>query len=97
MEDADEIRGSLTLRSTFFKPEKDPKAIAAAKNKAQAGYPKCLLCPENEGYAGAPAIPRGRTTGSFPLLLTGREWFSSIPLFLLPGTLHHTEKRNMYR
>ena len=33
-----------------------PKAIAAAKNKAQAGYPKCLLCPENEGYAGLSLI-----------------------------------------
>ena len=44
--------GDLDITINLSKPEKDPKAIAAAKNKAQAGYPKCLLCPENEGYAG---------------------------------------------
>ena len=44
--------GDLDITINLSKPEKDPKAIAAAKNAKQAGYPKCLLCVENEGYAG---------------------------------------------
>ena len=44
--------GKLDLSINLSKPEKDPKAIAAAKTAKQSGYPKCMLCPENEGYAG---------------------------------------------
>ena len=44
--------GELDITINLSKPEKDPKAIAAAKNAPQAGYPKCMLCRENEGYAG---------------------------------------------
>ena len=44
--------GDLDITINLSKPEKDPKAIAAAKNAKQSGYPKCLLCMENEGYAG---------------------------------------------
>ena len=44
--------GDLDITINLSKPEKDPKAIAAAKNAPQTGYPKCLLCPENEGYSG---------------------------------------------
>ncbi|MBQ8598236.1 MAG: galactose-1-phosphate uridylyltransferase, partial [Lachnospiraceae bacterium] len=44
--------GDLDITINLSKPEKDPKAIAAARNAKQAGYPKCLLCMENEGYAG---------------------------------------------
>ena len=43
--------GDLDITINLSKPEKDPKAIAAAKNAKQSGYPKCLLCKENEGYA----------------------------------------------
>jgi len=44
--------GDLDITINLSKPEKDPKAIAAAKFAKQSGYPKCLLCMENEGYAG---------------------------------------------
>ncbi len=44
--------GNLDITINLSKPEKDPKAIAAAKLAKQSGYPKCLLCMENEGYAG---------------------------------------------
>ena len=44
--------GEIDITINLSKPEKDPKAIAAAKNAKQSGYPKCLLCMENEGYAG---------------------------------------------
>ena len=49
---ADTEYGELDITINLSKPEKDPKAIAAAKNAKQSGYPKCLLCPENVGYAG---------------------------------------------
>ena len=44
--------GEIDITINLSKPEKDPKAIAAAKLAPQSGYPKCQLCPENEGYAG---------------------------------------------
>ena len=44
--------GTLDITINLSKPEKDPRAIAAAKNAPQSGYPKCALCAENEGYAG---------------------------------------------
>lgn len=44
--------GTLDITINLSKPEKDPKAIAAAKNAKQSAYPKCQLCKENEGYAG---------------------------------------------
>ena len=44
--------GPIDITINLSKPEKDPKAIAAAKNAKQSSYPKCLLCVENEGYAG---------------------------------------------
>ena len=44
--------GTMDITVNLSKPEKDPKAIAAAKNAPQSGYPKCQLCVENEGYAG---------------------------------------------
>ncbi len=44
--------GDLDITINLSKPEKDPKAIAAARTMKQSGYPKCLLCRENEGYAG---------------------------------------------
>ena len=43
--------GTLDVTINLSKPEKDPKAIAAAKNAKQSAYPKCQLCKENEGYA----------------------------------------------
>ena len=57
--------GDIDISINLSKPEKDPKAIAAAKLAKQSGYPKCLLCKENVGYAGRVNHRRARTTASF--------------------------------
>ena len=44
--------GDLEITINLSKPEKDPKAIAAATKAEASNYPKCLLCMENEGYQG---------------------------------------------
>ncbi len=67
--------GDLDITINLSKPEKDPKAIAAALSKKQDSYPKCLLCPENEGYAGRLDHPARQTIRLIPLTLGGKEWF----------------------
>ena len=70
--------GDLDITINLSKPEKDPKAIAAAKNLPPAKYPKCLLCKENEGYRGRINHParqnrkNGRTC-RYPLPTEGQE------------------------
>lgn len=44
--------GNLEITINLSKPEKDPKAIAAARLAEASNYPQCLLCMENEGYQG---------------------------------------------
>ena len=56
------------------KPEKDPKAIAAAKNAAQSRYPKCQLCMENEGYAGRMNHPARQNHRVIPVTVNGSRW-----------------------
>ncbi len=67
--------GNLDITVNLSKPEKDPKAIAAAKLLPQSGYPKCLLCPQNEGYFGNTAKPARQTLRLVPLELAGAKWF----------------------
>ena len=67
--------GDLDMTINLSKPEKDPKAIAAAKNRACAAYPKCLLCPENEGYAGRADHPARQTLRLIPLTLGAERWY----------------------
>ena len=67
--------GELDITINLSKPEKDPKAIAAAKNAPQSGYPKCLLCKENEGYAGRINHPARNNHRIVPIEIGGREWF----------------------
>ncbi len=67
--------GDLDITINLSKPEKDPKAIAAALNRKQDAYPKCLLCPENEGYAGRLDHPARETIRLIPLTLGGAQWF----------------------
>ena len=67
--------GDLDITINLSKPEKDPKAIAAAKNAPQSGYPKCLLCPENEGYAGGLNHPARQNHRIIPLKIAGADWF----------------------
>ena len=57
------------------KPEKDPKAIAAAKNAPQSGYPKCMLCRESEGYAGRVDFPARQNHRIIPITIDNSPWF----------------------
>lgn len=67
--------GDLDITINLSKPEKDPKAIAAAKNIKQSGYPSCLLCKENEGYAGRLNHAARQNHRIIPLKLAGEDWF----------------------
>ena len=66
--------GDLDITINLSKPEKDPKAIAATKSAKQAGYPKCLLCKENEGYAGRVNHPARQNHRIVPVTIQGDEW-----------------------
>lgn len=66
--------GDLDITINLSKPEKNSKDIAAAKNAAQSGYPKCLLCVENEGYYGRTNHPARETIRLLPVKLNGEEW-----------------------
>ena len=67
--------GELDITINLSKPEKDPKAIAAARNAAQTAYPKCQLCRENEGYAGRLNHPARENHRIIPLKLNGDDWY----------------------
>lgn len=66
--------GDLDITVNLSKPEKDPKAIAAAKNAKQSGYPKCLLCRENEGYAGRLNHPARQNHRVIPVTINESSW-----------------------
>lgn len=66
--------GELDVTVNLSKPEKDPKAIAAAKNAPQSSYPKCLLCIENEGYAGRMNHPARQNHRIIPITIDGTQW-----------------------
>ena len=66
--------GELDITINLSKPEKDPKAIAAARNARQSGYPKCLLCRENEGYAGRVNHPARQNHRIIPVTINGSQW-----------------------
>ena len=66
--------GTLDITINLSKPEKDPKAIAAAKNAPQSAYPKCQLCMENEGYAGRVNHPARENHRIIPITINGGKW-----------------------
>lgn len=66
--------GDLDITINLSKPEKDPKAIAAAKLAKQSGYPKCLLCPENVGYAGRVNHPARQNHRIIPVTINNSQW-----------------------
>lgn len=72
---ADTEFGTLDITVNLSKPEKDPKAIAAAKLAKQSGYPKCLLCKENEGYAGRVNHPARQNHRIIPVTINDSAWF----------------------
>ena len=66
--------GELDITVNLSKPEKSPEEIAAAKKAKQGGYPKCLLCPENEGYAGRVNHPARQNHRVIPITVDGCDW-----------------------
>lgn len=71
---ADTRYGTLDITINLSKPEKDPKAIAAARLAKQSGYPKCLLCRENEGYAGRVNHPARNNHRIIPITINDSQW-----------------------
>ena len=67
--------GTLDITINLSKPEKDPRAIAAAKNAPQSGYPKCQLCAENEGYAGRMNHPARQNHRILPITINHSAWY----------------------
>ena len=67
--------GALDITINLSKPEKDPRDIAAARAAPQSGYPRCLLCAENEGYAGRGNHPARQNHRILPLTLDGSQWY----------------------
>lgn len=66
--------GDLDITVNLSKPEKDPKAITAAKLMKQSGYPKCQLCMENEGYAGRANHPARNNHRIIPITIDNNQW-----------------------
>ncbi|MEE0896223.1 MAG: galactose-1-phosphate uridylyltransferase, partial [Acutalibacteraceae bacterium] len=66
--------GDLDITINLSKPEKDPKAIAAAKTAKQGGYPKCMLCRECEGYAGRINFPARQNHRVIPVTINDSQW-----------------------
>lgn len=67
--------GDLEVTINLTKPEKDPKEIAALKNAVKLDYPKCLLCPQNVGFAGRLNHPARQTLRTLPLTLVNKRWY----------------------
>lgn len=67
--------GSLDITINLSKPEKDPRAIAAARNAPQTDYPKCQLCSENEGYAGRLNHPARQNHRLIPVTIADSPWY----------------------
>ncbi len=67
--------GTMDITVNLSKPEKDPKAIAAAKNAPQSGYPKCQLCRECEGYSGRVDFPARQNHRIIPITINNSGWF----------------------
>ena len=74
--------GRLEITINLSKPEKDPKDIAAQRNAKQTGYPKCMLCVENPGYAGRIGFPARQNHRIIPLTLGGSQWYMQYSPYL---------------
>ena len=67
--------GDIDITVNLSKPEKDPKAIAAAKTQKQTGYPKCAICRENEGYSGSMTQAARQSHRLIPMTMAGQDWY----------------------
>lgn len=86
---ADSPCGELEITINLSKPEKDPREIAKLKNAPSVGYPKCMLCVENPGYAGRSNFP-ARQNHRIGAAHAGRRSVvhSVFAVFILSGALH---------
>ncbi|RAV09487.1 UDP-glucose--hexose-1-phosphate uridylyltransferase [Paenibacillus contaminans] len=91
--------GDLEITINLSKPEKDPKEIAAERSLPQKHYPKCLLCPENVGYAGRLNHPARQNLRIIPLELAGSDWYLQYSPYVyynehsIVFSKHHTPMR----
>mgnify|MGYP002623398137 FL=1 len=67
--------GELDITINMSKPEKDPRDIAKARAIKSTGYPKCLLCRENEGFYGHHGHPARQNIRLIPVQLQGKKWY----------------------
>ncbi|MCL2570821.1 MAG: UDP-glucose--hexose-1-phosphate uridylyltransferase [Defluviitaleaceae bacterium] len=67
--------GDIEITINLSKPEKDPKDIAAARNKPPSGYPKCLLCVENTGFEGTHSHPARQNLRAIPIKINNENWY----------------------
>lgn len=74
--------GDIQITVNLSKPEKDIKAIEAERNAPVSGYPKCLLCRENEGYPGRINHPARQNLRMIPLMMDGKKWFMQYSPYL---------------
>ena len=72
---SDSEYGKIDITINLSKPEKDPRAIAAARNAPQTNYPQCQLCCENEGYAGRMNHPARQNHRLIPVTIAGAQWY----------------------
>ncbi len=81
----DTSAGRLEITINLSKPEKDPRDIAAARNAKKTGYPKCMLCAENPGYAGRADFPARQNHRMVPIALGGERWHLQYSPYLYYG------------
>ena len=74
--------GQLEITINLSKPEKDPRDIAAQRSAKQTAYPKCMLCPENPGYAGRIGFPARQNHRIIPIQLSGKPWYMQYSPYL---------------
>lgn len=67
--------GELEITINLSKPEKDPRDIAAQRSAKQTGYPRCMLCVENPGYAGRTGFPARQNHRIVPITLGNEPWY----------------------
>ena len=67
--------GDIDITINLSKPEKDPRDIAAAGKAKKSGYPSCLLCMENEGYAGHFSHPARQNHRIIPITLDNEPYY----------------------
>jgi UDPglucose--hexose-1-phosphate uridylyltransferase len=80
--------GDIEITINLSKPEKDPRDIAAAKNHISSGYPKCLLCYENEGYSGRIDHPARQNLRVIPIKLDGKTGdFNILHMYIIMSTV----------